>query len=275
MSNKVNPFIKYPFYVETRPLAERIIVKAGHSLIKCLVCGRYALLRRIEENLRETCICSNCKSTNRQRQMAYVMLHAVKAISDQPIYSLADFTKLKNTVVYNTEAGGSLHTVLSRMNNYICSYYYGDQCRSGTVVNGVMHQDLMSLSFDDESIDMLISSDVFEHIADPYKAHTEVYRVLKKGGKHIFTVPFHAIGFVDSERARIGDDGHVMHIEEPIFHGDPVSLQSEGVLVFTIFSIEMLVKLAKIGFKTNFFHLWLPKHGILGQNAIVFEAIKE
>jgi SAM-dependent methyltransferase len=203
------------------------------------------------------------------------MLHAVKPVSDQPIYSLNDFPKLKNFVVYNTEAAGPLHNALSGMDNYICSYYYGEEHKSGEIVNGIMHQDLMNLSLSDESIDLVISSEVFEHVADPYKAHQEVYRVLKRGGKHIFTVPFHLTAFLDDQRAIIGDDGEVVYLKEPIFHGDPVSTRPEGVLVFTIFSIEMLTKLAKIGFKTNLFHLWLPKHGILGPNAIVFEAVKE
>jgi hypothetical protein len=52
-------------------------------------------------------------------------------------------------------------------------------------------------------------------------------------------------------------------------------LRPEGVLVFNIFAIEMIVKLAKIGFRTNMHHLYRPSNGILGTNGLVFEAVKE
>lgn len=33
-------------------------------------------------------------------------------------------------------------------------------------------------------------SEVFEHIPFPYIAHRGVYRILRLGGEHVFTVPF-------------------------------------------------------------------------------------
>ena len=46
------------------------------------------------------------------------------------------------------------------------------------------------------------------------------------------------------------------------------------MLVYTIFSLEMLVRLRHLGFVTNLYRLHSARHGILGHNAIVFEAIK-
>jgi SAM-dependent methyltransferase len=273
LKNKVNPFLRYPLYHSGGPILERLMVRLGRGYIKCLVCGEWAYIDQVGDNLRELCLCRNCKSTNRQRQMAYTAMHSVSPLSRQPIQSLKDFVKLKNFVVYNTEAAGPIHDALAGMDGYLCSYYYGDEHKSGELVNGIMHQDLQDLSFKDNSIDLILSSDVFEHVADPYQAHREVHRVLKKNGKHIFTVPFHQLEFADERRAVI-EDGKLVHLEAPIYHGDPVSLHPEGALVFNIFSLEMLVKLGAIGFRTNMFLLRLPKHGILGSNAIVFEAIK-
>lgn len=273
MKNAVNPFLRYPLYHIAGPLLERLMVRLSRGYIKCLVCGEWAFIDQVGDNLRELCICRKCQSTNRQRQIAYIALHSFSSISHQPIHSLKDFRKLKNFVVYNTEAAGPVHNALSHVEGYICSYYYGDEYQSGERINGIMHQDLQQLSFEANSIDLVISSDVFEHVADPYQAHREVHRVLKQNGKHIFTVPFHQTEFADEQRAVI-EDSKLVYLAEPIFHGDPVSLRSEGALVFNIFSLEMLVKLNKIGFRTNMFLLRLPKHGILGNNAIIFEAIK-
>ena len=159
------------------------------------------------------------------------------------------------------------------MKNYICSEYFGDSYKSGDFVNNTMHQDLMDLSLKEESIDLVISSDVLEHIPNPYKAHEEIYRVLKKKGRHIFTVPFYQTEFLDEDRAIIDSNGNAIFIKEPIYHGDQI--RAEGILVYKIFSLEMLIRLRKIGFRTNLYHLYMPSYGILGPNAIVFEAIKE
>jgi hypothetical protein len=98
--------------------------------------------------------------------------------------------------------------------------------------------------------------------------------VLRLGGRHVITVPFnfnrHAN--IDEVRARSGDDGAPELLAEPIYHRDPV--RDDGVLVYTIFGLEMLVRLAEIGFDTSMYRLWDLWHGIVGPNAIVFEAVK-
>lgn len=274
MKHTVNPFIKYPLYPQPAPRLEQWMVRLGYGLIKCLVCGARTLVHSIRtENLRETGICNSCQATNRQRQIAYTLLHAVRPWSGRPLAALPDLACIDNLTLYNTEARGPVHDALHGMPGYLCSFYYGDDYTSGQLVNGIMHQDVMALSFEDASIDLVVSSDVFEHVADPYQGHREIHRVLKPGGKHIFTVPFDMLSAADDVRAVV-EDGALVYRKEPIFHGDPVSLRPEGALVFTIFSIEMLARLDQIGFRTNMLLLRLPRYGILGDNALTFEAIK-
>lgn len=285
---QLNPLIRYPLYGRGPTWAERMLLKTDFSIIKCLVCGEYARMHSITANFRESCHCAKCGSFNRQRQMAYMILHALTSQGIGGISSLADVARLRDLKVYNTEATGALHSRLKPMPGYQFSQYYGDAYESGVLVDGIMHQDLMRLSFADNSLDLVLSSDVFEHIADPYKAHGEVFRVLRPGGRHLFTMPFFVsnfhdgadreradlVYFFDDVRAEIDSQGRVIHHRPPIFHGDPVSLDPRGALVFTIFGLEMMVKLAEIGFLTNMFMLYKPLHGILGNNAIFFEAIK-
>ncbi|HEY1016801.1 MAG TPA: class I SAM-dependent methyltransferase [Herpetosiphonaceae bacterium] len=285
---QLNPLIRYPFYGRAPTRLERALLWADFSVIKCLVCGDYARMHSITANFRESCHCAKCGSFNRQRQMAYMILHALTSQGITGLSSLADVARRRDLKIYNTEATGALHNRLKRMPGYQFSQYYGDAYESGTMVDGIMHQDLMRLSFADNSLDLVLSSDVFEHVADPYKAHAEVFRVLKPGGRHLFTAPFFISNFYDGAdreradlvyyyddvRAEIGADGKVTHHRPPIFHGDPVSIDPRGALVFTIFGLEMLVKLADIGFLTNMFLLYKPLHGILGNNAIFFEAVK-
>jgi len=139
-------------------------------------------------------------------------------------------------------------------------------------VNGVRHEDLENLSFDDASLDVVLSSDVFEHLPDAYGAHREIFRVLCAGGRYIFTVPFMAGSERDDLRARrIG--GRVEYLAEPLYHGDPVR-PGEGVLVWRIFGQEMLTRLREIGFETETVWLRIPRQGILGEGAVVFVARK-
>ncbi len=225
------------------------------------------------DNLRETGRCSHCGAINRQRQLAYVVCASLSAVLARRVRSLRELARRDEIVIYNTETGGPLHAVLSKARHYLCSEYVGPEFRSGAVVKGVAHQDLMRLSYPDSSIDLVLSSDVFEHIPQPYVAHREVYRVLRPGGRHIFTVPFYQTEFADETRAALGDDGTCRFIKAPLYHNDPIR-PDQGTLVYTIFALEMLLKLDHIGFTTHLYRLHNPLLGILGQNALVFEAVK-
>ena len=174
--------------------------------------------------------------------------------------------------IYNTESNGALHCALKSMENYTCSEYFGDLDGPGQEVQGIRHENLQKLSFADKSFDLLLSSDVLEHMPSPYAAHQEIFRVLKPGGQHIFTVPFNPGVDEDDIRARVVD-GQIEYLAEKIFHGDPVR-PNDGILVWTIFGQEMVDRLTELGFVVATMRINEPYHGIIGDNAIVFVAQK-
>ena len=47
----------------------------------------------------------------------------------------------------------------------------------------------MALTYEDNSFDLVLSSDIFEHVRRPFAGFQEVNRVLKPGGFHIFSIP--------------------------------------------------------------------------------------
>ena len=174
--------------------------------------------------------------------------------------------------IYNTESNGALHRQLSACPKYVCSEYFGHHVEGGALVDGVMHQDLQHLSFAKDQFNLVLSSDVFEHMPRPYDAHREVFRILKSGGRHIFTVPFSPADHLDDVRAEM-IDGEIVYHGEKMFHGDPVRPDS-GVLVWTIFGRQMLDELRVIGFRTTFENIYYPDSGIFGPFSIVFDARK-
>jgi hypothetical protein len=270
--NSIAGFVRYP--IQTSPTRlERVMRKLRlGGIARCSVCGSITVITNVKPNLRESCNCIRCRSTNRQRQLAYVLCSAAGSMTGRDFSSLKEVAASRDLVIYNTEAGRAIHRQLSTMKNYVCSEYFGDRHRSGDFVRGKMHQDLMGLSFEDETIDIVISSDVFEHIPDPYRAHKEVYRVLRPEGRHIFTVPFRQTEFIDERRTLIDFRGNIVHLKKPVYHGDPI--RRDGALVHSVFGLEMLVNLRKIGFNTSMYKIYKPLTGIVGSNAIVFEAIK-
>jgi predicted SAM-dependent methyltransferase len=50
--------------------------------------------------------------------------------------------------------------------------------------------DIIDMPLDDESVDVILCSEVFEHLKNPVLAIKEFSRVLKKGGQLILTAPF-------------------------------------------------------------------------------------
>jgi SAM-dependent methyltransferase len=50
-------------------------------------------------------------------------------------------------------------------------------------------EDIQSLSWHDESFDLVLTSETLEHVRDPGQALRETRRILRVGGRHVFTVP--------------------------------------------------------------------------------------
>ena len=55
--------------------------------------------------------------------------------------------------------------------------------------NGVQCQNLTKLTYKNNTFDLVLSSDIFEHVRTPFAGFKEVDRVLKPGGFHIFSIP--------------------------------------------------------------------------------------
>ncbi len=119
--------------------------------------------------------------------------------------------------------------------------------KDGSYVNGVRSEDLASLTYADASFDLVLTSETLEHVPDLAAALEEILRVLKPGGRHLFTVPLLPGVPATFARSVRELDGTVRHLVTPICHprGD------EGYPVFTEFGADLPEILRKAGFEVD------------------------
>jgi hypothetical protein len=212
-------------------------------------------------NWREHMQCEHCGLVNRVR----AALHALFSVS----------TPESSSAIYITEHMTSTYTWLKdRFNNLSSSEYFGPSYFPGTIIDGIRHENIMELSFDDLTFDKILSFDVLEHVPEPYKAFSELYRVLKNEGELIFSVPFSTDSKFDIIRAEITKNGIINHILPPEYHGNPVD-QEGGSLCFRYFGWDMLDRLRALGFvNVRALCYWSDDQGYLGEEQILFFAQK-
>lgn len=182
---------------------------------------------------------------------------------------------LTHASVYLTEQLSPTAAALaSRCGQLTVSEFLGREIPAGNVdVRGVRHEDLTQLSFPDGRFDAVVALDVLEHIANYGQALSEMYRVLRKGGRLIVTAPFAINSDVHIVRAAIASNGKVEHILTPEFHGDP--LNSSGVLCFYHFGWDLLSDLRSAGFnKAQLLLAWSAAYAYVGPEQSVFIAVR-
>ncbi len=113
-----------------------------------------------------------------------------------------------------------------------CPAYLGSHYRPdidpGAIVEGMRNEDSERPSLLDGSIDVIVSSDVFEHVVDVETALAQVARVLAAGGIHVWTVPRQPTLPKSTARVRRGATG-LEYLAPAEYHLDPVC--ADGVLV--------------------------------------------
>lgn len=220
----------------------------------CGVCGsQYGFLAPVEINqlnsCREVLGCISCRRVRRER----VILERIKHYYDTG--------KQK---IYMYEAGGNYRLVKSYAKDAIGSEYISSDIRSGEIVNGVLHEDAHNLSFADETFDVVVSRDVFEHISDVAKCLQEAFRVLRGGGICIVSIPWNPQVRESHQRAEI-KDGKIIYLDEPVYHWNPIT-QSMDSLVFWDYGWDFLDYMRRVGFRDAYIQAYYDKsRGYLGE----------
>ena len=138
-------------------------------------------------------------------------------------------------------------------------YFPGAQ--PGERVGGIVNQDVQHLSFEDASLDLITSSQVFEHVPDDLRGFAECYRVLRPGGALVFTVPLHELP--ETRRTAELVDGQVVFHGEPEYH-DSRRGGPRSALTFWHHSLaDICQRVSRAGFQARLEEVWIsPKQGV-------------
>jgi SAM-dependent methyltransferase len=189
--------------------------------------------------MRESSICSLCRANLRMRAQARTVLDVLGLARTRDFAKMLESNRRFATFEAATNTVFRTRRVVGRP-NYVSSEY-NEEAPRGAIVNGTLNQDLQCLTFDDASFDIVLTSDVLEHVAELDRSLSEIRRVLKPGGHHVFTIP------VDPELPRTIERAHlkgstVVYDLPPVYHGD--SMRGDGILAFRDFGADAAERLS-------------------------------
>jgi SAM-dependent methyltransferase len=171
--------------------------------------------------LRESFFCDGCGASYRVRRIAEVLLQKVCKQSHQFLnqcLNSGEFEELLILQLNEIGGAGSLQETMGRLPN-VTTTFYDTQYNFGKIVNGLSNQDISNLSFESNSFDLVIHSEVLEHVPDFRKAHAESIRVLKSGGDLVFTIPVQLNNVKSYPRFKLDPSGALIHQPPKIWHG--------------------------------------------------------
>jgi len=208
---------------------------------------------------RGSLVCEFCKLPTRKRFMLSFLQEFPKK-SDSPLD------------VFMYEQVTDFFNSAQKIKNINCigSEFLGYDKKPGQIIKNIRNEDGMNLSFENNSFDVLVSNDVFEHLPNINKALSEAYRVLKNSGSLLISIPFHA----KTTRRATMEEGKIQHLQQPIYHDNPIA-KKEGSLVFYEYGWDFLDFVKTAGFHDVYMLIYYDYfYGYLGMDTYIFVAEK-
>jgi SAM-dependent methyltransferase len=204
---------------------------------------------------RESLYCRTCCASLRVRRLAEVLVLHYGEGSDSAA-RLVDENAFGELAVAEINAAGALHAVLQRHPRLHYSEFRA-HAAPGALVDGVRNEDVSALTYDDASLDLVITADTLEHVPDYRQALREIRRVLRSGGRHIFTVPAMPGRRETRTRATLDADGAIRFAAPAQYHGrgsGPLALASPArsdFLAYHDFGTDLMDELETFGFRAE------------------------
>jgi SAM-dependent methyltransferase len=201
-------------------------------------------------NYREGNACIHCHSSARIRNYANTIMETLNGhygreyrfFKDLAAADQRDFWQSLQVAEINNCL--TLHEHLMKLPRLYYSEY-------GSKDPAVPTEDLMRLTYTDSFFDLVLMSDVLEHVPDLTRGIAEVYRVLKKKGFFIFTVPI-LEDRRSRSRARLGQNHQIEHLLPKSYHGQYKD-EKDDFLVFHELGYDFVEALRGAGFDASLY----------------------
>lgn len=214
--------------------------------------------------LRETLRCQNCAATMRDRQMAYGLLMVIRNRLGQDVADLASFRRQPEGVlrILDSDSFSPINRVLRGLPGYVHTQFVPERNNGEKLSDDSVVVNLEKIPFPASSFDVVMTSDVMEHVENDGVAHHEIFRCLDAGGTYIFTIPYNPCAqgthMLTTRTGRVGAESHFF-LQKHV-HGDPHS--NGGIVAHRIYGRQLLDDLSAVGFNPEFEIIHQPSHGI-------------
>ena len=144
--------------------------------------------------------------------------------------------------------------------------YYATEYDPGKIASGVQPRSFayfQKLHFKDSTFDVVIASDVFEHVRDDAAGYREIYRTLKSGGTLLLTVPYRHEEAVTLRRVDTSGSEDLF-LMEPEYHGG-----GGHTLTYRTYGRDLLTLLRGGGYTVAHAVTDIPRLGITPQSVII------
>jgi SAM-dependent methyltransferase len=214
---------------------------------RCRVCGEAGRFTFPGGSPREHFRCPTCRANLRYQGQADVLCRRYGDPEAASIAELVRQDRFRSLDIFEPGLIGPIRPYLLDLPSYAYAGYWPDVA-PGDERDGVRCEDLMGLTFPDESFDLVITSDIFEHVRHPEQGFAEVRRVLRPGGAHVFTIPVLA-PMPKRTKVRVDTSGpEDVHLVEPNYHLGP---NDSRHLVYQDFGADLIDQLGELGLATE------------------------
>ncbi|MEG5066201.1 glycosyltransferase [Microcoleus sp. B3-A4] len=219
---------------------------------RCKVCGYFQVFEKKHKSLREGYKCQKCKSSLRYQGQAEAIINKFSKNNSSSIVELCQEDEFKSLNIYEPGITGGFRNFFQESLKYYTTSFYWQNLPLGGYKDNIQCQSLEQLTYDSNQFDLIITSDIFEHIRHPWVAFQEILRVLKVGGYHIFSIPVQE-PLPKKTVYRVDVSGKEdVYILEPRYHTDG---RGNPCLVYTDFGLDIVDNLQSIGYEVELFKL--------------------
>jgi SAM-dependent methyltransferase len=189
---------------------------AGPVIGRCPICEMRTLFIKEGPWLRDQLLCYRCRSIPRWRALVHILETRFPTWRDQSIHE--------------SSPGGPASAKLARECRFYTATHFFPDIPLGRTKDGIRCENLERQTFADASFDLVVTSDVFEHVLDPARGFAEIARTLRPAGSHVFTVPWYWWKETLVRTMRV-EDGSLRYLQPADYHGNPID--EKGSLVVT------------------------------------------